>query len=60
MGKTICIVCGHECRDLVKPFGILTEAVPAHHYHDDKSIRDAWIDIQDQTFRPTVDRVTSR
>lgn len=47
MGKRFCIVCGYQCRDLVKPFGILTPAVPAHHYHADKSIRDAWLKRQE-------------
>lgn len=60
MGKRICIVCGHECRDLVKPFGILTEAVPAHHYHDDKSIRDAWLATSEFTFASPVDRLSGR
>jgi hypothetical protein len=43
MAKRICIVCGYACRDLVKPFGILTEAVAAHHHHTDEQIRRAWL-----------------
>lgn len=49
MAKRLCIVCGYQCRDMVKPFGILTEAVPAHHHHTEKQIRDAWMAMTART-----------
>lgn len=42
--RRTCIVCEDPCRDMVKPFGILTEPVPAHHYHADEVIRRAWME----------------
>lgn len=43
MAKKICIVCGYECRDRVRPFGMLTATVSAHHHHSDREIQDAWM-----------------
>jgi hypothetical protein len=50
--KRICIVCGYRCRGLVKPFGILTDPVPAHHHHSDKEIRDAWMEKTTREWAP--------
>lgn len=42
MRQQPCVVCAEPTSDMVRPFGIFTDAVPAHHYHDDWSIRTAW------------------
>jgi hypothetical protein len=60
MAKRRCIVCGYECRDLVRFADNVKRLTPAHHHHTDKQIRNAF-DVRNRQLdaHPAVDRVSS-
>jgi hypothetical protein len=55
-GPRRCIVCALDCSEHVLPFGILTDAVPAHLVHGDREIQSAWMTWNEQARAHLVDR----